>query len=141
MPSDSSAASRASTSPVCEPGHGVVLREHLDELGHEDGLPVHADHPPTIDVHDARRAVLHAVGKALVEDVLRQRDVVVGREHLGPRGEPEVDERARTAILRRAQALGRVRQRPRVTGHLPRFARSTDDADYFGLVAIVNGSC
>ena len=72
-------------------GDRVVLGEHLDELGHEDGLPVHADHPAAVDVHDARGALLHAVGKALVEDVLRQRDVVVGREHLGPRREPAVD--------------------------------------------------
>ena len=123
------------------PGDRVVLREHLDELGHEDRLPVHADHPAAIDVHDAGRALLHALGKALVEDVLRQRDVVVGREHLGPGGEPEVDERARVTILRRAQALGRVRQRPRVTGHLPRFPLRRMIADYFGPVAIVNGPC
>ena len=109
------------------PGDGVVLREHLDELGHEDGLPVHSDHPPTTDVHDPGRAVLHAVGKALVEDVLRQRDVVVGREHLGPRREPEVDDRARTAILRRAQTLGRVRQRPRRYRSSPPLHCSTDD--------------
>ena len=70
------------------PRDRVVLREHLDELRHEDGLPVHADHPSATDVHDAGRPVLHAVGKALVEDVLCQRDVIVGREHLGPGGSP-----------------------------------------------------
>ena len=35
--------------------------------------------------------------------------------------EPRVDERARMPVLRRSETLGRVRQRPRVTGHLPRF--------------------
>ena len=70
------------------------------------GLPVHAEHPAAVDVHDARRPVLHALGKALVEDVLGQRDVVVGREHLDvPAGSPEIDEGSRMPVLRRARGL------------------------------------
>ena len=112
MPSESSAASRASTSPEWDPGTGSYWVSTSDEFGHEDRLAVHPEHPPPIDVHDTRSTVLHALGETLVEDVLRQGDVVVGREDVGPSREPEVDEGSRAAVLRGPQALDRIRQRP-----------------------------
>ena len=89
-PSESSAASRASTSPVCEPGTGSYWVSTSMNSRHQDRLAVHPDHPAAVDVHDARRPVLHALGEPLVEDVVGQRDVVVGGEDLGPGRQPEV---------------------------------------------------
>ena len=92
----------------------VVLREHLDELGHEDGLAVHAEHPAAVDVHDPRRA-----GPSCSRGSARRRcprPARCGCRPRTPRCRPEgraQPEAPRPPILRRSQALRRVRQRHR----------------------------
>ena len=121
-------------------GDGVVLREHLDELAHEDRLAVDPEHPAAVDVHHPGCTVLHALGEPLVEDVRRERDVVVGREHLGPGGQAHVGGRTGVPVLGRSDAVGRVRERPRGTSaSFPLDSASRARGHYFGLVAMVNG--
>ena len=83
MPSDSSSRIRASPSLVAGAGQRVVLHQHGGELPGQEGLPADGEGPGAVLVDDAGRLVLHRRREPLVEDVLGQRDVVVGREDLG----------------------------------------------------------
>ena len=55
----------------------------------QERLAVDGERPGAVDVDDPRGLVLHRRRELLVEDVLGQRDVVVGGEHLGARGQPD----------------------------------------------------
>ena len=121
-------------------GQRVVLGEHLEELRVQDRLAAHADRPAAVDVQDLRDLVLHRLRCPFDEDVLRQRDVVVGGEHLGADRQPEVVRGKRPAVLGRAPPAGRIGQRGR-HGFPSLVAFIVPDravADYFGFVAIVN---
>ena len=118
-PSDSSAARRASTSPVCDPDTGsYMVSTSMNSRTRMDFPPMPSTHPPSTFMTRGACSFTSS-GKPLVEDVLGQRDVVVGREHLDVRREPRVDQGTRMPILRRSETFGWVRQRSCVTGHLP----------------------
>ena len=95
----------------------VVLRtaaarlrgQDLDELLDQDRGGVGGDHPATVDVHHPGGPVLHGRRELLVEDVLGQRDVVVGREHLGARRQAHIGEGTGKPVLGGPHALGRIR--------------------------------
>ena len=71
------------------PGQIVVLHQHAAEVAAGPGLALHADHVRAVLVPDARRGALELLGEAFEEDVLGHRDVVVGGEDLGARGQAD----------------------------------------------------
>ncbi len=70
-------------------GEIVVLHQDPAEVTTGPGLALHAHHVGAVLVPDARRRALEILGEAFVEDVVGDRDVVVGREDLGAHGEPD----------------------------------------------------
>ena len=96
-------------------------------------------HPPsTFMTRGARSFML--VGKALVEDVVGQRDVIVGREHLRARRQPDVDDGPGCRSFGAPKPSGgyvSVLELPVISPASPRLGGA---GDYFGFVAIVNGS-
>ena len=90
------------------PGQIVVLHQHRAEDIGQERLPLVTDLVGAVLVPNPRRTVFEVVGKALVEDVGRQRDVGVGGEHLGACGKADVSVGLAVPVLRRAEAAGWV---------------------------------
>jgi hypothetical protein len=92
-------------------GQIVVLHQDAAEVAAGPCLALHPDHVGAVFVPDARRRALEVVGEALVEDVVGDRDVVVGREDLGARGQPD-DRLLRVpySVLWRAEAFRRIQR-------------------------------
>src|SRR5262249_16162617 len=91
-------------------GEVVVLHEHPTEVAAGPGLALHPDHVGAVLVPDPRGGTLEVVGEALVEDVVGDRDVVVGREDLGSwrqSGETSL-RRVSAAVLRCAETFWRI---------------------------------
>ncbi len=90
-------------------GQVVVLHEHAAEVTARPCLALHADHVRAVLVPDPRGRTLEFLGEPFVEDVVGHRDVVVGGEDLGARGQP--DDRVLGvpySILGRAEAFRRI---------------------------------
>ena len=102
------------------PGERVVLHEHGGELAGQERAAADGEVPGAVVVHDPRGLLLQLLGEPLVEDVVGQRDVVVGREHL--RCPPAARWRRRRvalAVLRRTEALGRIGERASCVDMVP----------------------
>src|SRR6201999_675749 len=69
-------------------------------------LPLVADLVGAVLVPDPRGGVADVVGEALVEDVGGQRDVGVGGEHFGARGQADAAVCLAVPVLRRAETSG-----------------------------------
>jgi hypothetical protein len=90
----------------------VVLHQHPAEVTAHPRLALHADHVGAVLVPDARRLALQVIGEAFEEDVVGNRDVVVGGEDLGARGQADrYSRRVAFTIFRGAPALGWIEGR------------------------------
>ena len=91
---------------LAAPGEVVVLHQHRAEVTRQERLALAADLVRALLVPDPRRLVLQVVGEAVVEDVVGQGDVVIGREDHSSRRQAHIDAlRMTAAILRRSDSL------------------------------------